>query len=130
MGSHIEGNVQKLRKSKADPNKEGYRDWLLSELPVHEATGYKEYVDESAWMANLWIGWTLEFFVEFFAALHDGKDTKQSVDLAYKNTLYNHHNFFQRTAFMTAVRQLPSRDDIFAKLKGPGSPADVQRDLG
>ncbi|CAK0894999.1 unnamed protein product, partial [Prorocentrum cordatum] len=69
-----------------------YRAWLVSELPVHAATKYREYLDNSAWMANLWIGWSLEFFVELFAHLHKGQDTKAGVDLAYKQTLSKHHN--------------------------------------
>jgi len=130
MGSYLAANTKKLRSSKADKSKVGYREWLLTELPVHGSNGYKEYVDESAWMANLWIGWTLEFFVEMFARLHEGKDTKQSVDLAYKQTLYNHHNFFQRTAFNAAVRQLPERAKILNRLQGSGTSEDVKRELG
>mmetsp|Transcript_26370 Transcript_26370/g.85165 ORF Transcript_26370/g.85165 Transcript_26370/m.85165 type:complete len:348 (+) Transcript_26370:2278-3321(+) len=130
MGSYLEANIKKLRSSKADKNKSGYREWLLSELPIHGQTSYKEYVDESAWMANLWIGWTLDFFVELFAELHLGKDTKTAAADAYNRTLYNHHNFFQRTAFNTAVKQLPPRDQILKSLQGGGSSEDVHRELG
>jgi len=129
MGSYLETNIKKLRNSKADKGKQGYRDWLLSELPVHEAKGYREYVDDSAWMANLWLGWTLEFFVEFFALLSEGKETKQSADAAYRSTLYAHHNFFQRNAFMAAVGRLPKREDLLASFKGAASLRDTERDL-
>jgi len=130
MGSYLELNIKKLRASKADRTKQGYRDWLLSELPVHQATGYTGYVDESAWMANLWIGWTLEFFVEFFAHLHEGKDTHGSANSAYERTLGKHHKFYQRPLFLRAVSRIPPRDELFAKLQGAGSAADVKRDLG
>lgn len=129
MGSYLESNIVKLRSSKADQNKSGYRDWLLTELPVHQQTSYQKYVDDSAWMANLWIGWTLEFFAELFAELHQGQDTKAAADAAYNRTLYNHHNFFQRTAFTAAVKKLPPRDDIFAKLRGEASFEDVRQEV-
>ncbi|CAK0895000.1 unnamed protein product, partial [Prorocentrum cordatum] len=109
-----------------------YRAWLVSELPVHAATKYREYLDNSAWMANLWIGWSLEFFVELFAHLHKGQDTKAGVDLAYKQTLSKHHNIrvLQRTAFSAAVKKLPSPGHLLERLRGDGASAeDVSRDL-
>lgn len=130
MGSYLDLNIKKLRSSKADNARPGYRDWLLSELPVHQATGYTGYVDDSAWMANLWIGWTLEFFVEFFAHLHEGKDTNGSASLAYERTLRKHHNFLQRTLFLRAVGRIPPREALLATLQGSGSASDVARDLG
>lgn len=130
MGSYLQTNITKLRNSKADASKTGYKEWLLSELPVHGATGYKGYVDDSAWMGNLWMAWTLEFFVEFFALLHKGKDTKSSVDGAYRKSLYNHHNFFQRTTFTAAVTQIPAREQLCKSLQGVASDAEVQRHMG
>jgi len=130
MGSYLTTNIQKLRNSKARNDKTGYREWLLSELPTHKATGYREYVDDSAWMANLWIGWSLEFFVEMFAQLHKGRGTAQSVEEAYYKTLYEHHNFFQRTSFLAAMKRLPGRGQLMTILSGKGSDSDVQRDLG
>jgi len=129
MGSYLETNIKKLKNSKADRTKPGYRDWLLSELPVHQASGYREYVDESAWMANLWLGWTLEFFVEFFAQLREGKETKPSADVAYEKTLSHHHNFFQRNAFKAAVGRLPRREDILVALQGSASTSDAEQEL-
>jgi len=131
MGSYLICNTKKLRQSKASPELLSYRAWMLSELPVHAATRYQGYVDESAWMANLWIGWTMEFFVEMFAELHQGQDTKAAVDKAYKQTLEHHHNFMQRMAFNQAVKQLPERNKIIAALQGRAAkPTDVQRDMG
>jgi len=69
IGCYLTDNVHKLRTSQASAAETSYRPWLISELPVHAAAGYKGYVDKSAWMANLWNSWTLEFFVEFFALL-------------------------------------------------------------
>uniref|UniRef100_A0A7S3SRW2 Glycolipid transfer protein domain-containing protein n=1 Tax=Strombidinopsis acuminata TaxID=141414 RepID=A0A7S3SRW2_9SPIT len=131
MGSYLLLNTKKLRASKASPEIPNYRAWCLSELPVHAATGYKSYVDDSAWMANLWLGWTMEFFVEMFALLHEGRDTKASVEIAYKQTLEQHHNFFQRTAFQQAVKQLPVRQKMIAALQGSSAKSlDVVRDMG
>jgi len=62
MGGFLQTNIDKLRKSKADASLTGFREWMLSELPVHAANGYRGYVDDSAWMANLWVWWTMEFF--------------------------------------------------------------------
>merc|ERR1719221_693727 len=112
MGDHLLSNTEKLRRSKASKGESSYGPWLLSELPVHAANGYKGYVDDSAWMANLWIGWSMEFFVEMFAEIHEGQETKAAVDAAYRKTLCNHHNFFQRAAFNTAVKSLPPRDKM------------------
>merc|ERR1719237_1585114 len=108
MGSCLETNTKKLRNSKASASEEDYRAWMRSELPVHAAAGYKGYVDDSAWMANLWLWWTMEFFVEFFSAIAESNsDMKARVDEAYKKTLYLHHNFFQRSLFTAAMKKLP-----------------------
>mmetsp|Transcript_5919 Transcript_5919/g.17123 ORF Transcript_5919/g.17123 Transcript_5919/m.17123 type:complete len:350 (+) Transcript_5919:109-1158(+) len=120
MGGFLQTNIDKLRKSKADASLIGFREWMLSELPVHAANGYRGYVDDSAWMANLWVWWTMEFFVEFFAQLYGGLDTKPGADVAYKRTLYNHHNFIQRAAFSSAVGRLPSRQNLLQAIRGDG----------
>jgi len=132
LGGYLLSNVKKIRQSKADWNLSSYRAFLQSELPVHGATGYKCYVDESAWMGNLWMSWTLEFFVELFAQLHSGLETRQSVDVAYKQTLYHHHNFFQRSAFSAAVRSLPPRAKILESLCGGDKvdTSDIVEDIG
>lgn len=129
MGSYISVNTKKLRASKADSTKPGYHEWLASELPTHAVNGYSGYVDDSGFMANLWLAWTMEFFVEFYAELCNGKDTKTAVDVAYKKSLYNHHNFFQRAGFNSGVSQLPARDGLIAKLQGGGSQQDIDADF-
>jgi len=118
MGSYLRTNIVKLQKSKAPADKASFRAWMLSELPVHAETRYKEYVDNSAWMANLWIGWMLEFFTEMFALLHSGEDTKASAENSYKRTLHHHHNIFQRVGFSSAIRQLPLRAKLLNLLRG------------
>ncbi|CAE7219303.1 unnamed protein product, partial [Symbiodinium pilosum] len=57
-------DLEKLGRSMAKYGKATYRDWLYAEIPVHAETGYKEYVDESAAMANLWVARNLRFFAE------------------------------------------------------------------
>jgi len=130
MGNYLLTNTRKLRNSKAPVSEDSYGPWLLSEYPVHAATGYRGYVDDSAWMANLWIGWTMEFFVEFFALLSDGQETQQSVDAAYQQTLRAHHGLVQRAAFSAAVRQLPPRQDLLERLRGGAKKVAVERELG
>lgn len=130
MGRYLTNNIKKLRSSKAKQAELDYRAWLLSELPVHKSTGYKSYVDDSAWMGNLWLGWTLEFFVEMFALVHEGKDTKTSVDRAYEQTLYNHMSFFERQSFTMAMSQLPARKKMLEMLRGDADAEDVKRDIG
>jgi len=129
MGSYLATNIKKLQNSKADSDQAGYRDWLITELPLHKATGYREYVDDSAWMANLWIGWALEFCVEMFAEIQSGKGTTQSVEQAYHRTLHGHHNFFQRAAFVALVKKLPCREQLLELLSGSGGASDVLRDM-
>jgi len=130
MGSYLVTNTKKLRNSKASASEEDFRAWMRSELPVHAAAGYKGYVDESAWMANLWIWWTLEFFVELFAGVVEStSDMKVCADEAYKKTLYNHQNFFQRTAFQAAMKKLPDRAGVTVKFQGDATPDDVFRDV-
>lgn len=118
MGSYLLVNIHKLEVAKASTTIANYRDWIVSEVGVHASTGYKYYADDSAFMANLWIWWSLEFFVELFAQLQEGRETKTAVDEAYKQTLYHHHNFIQRAAFAAAVRQLPCRKKLFNVLRG------------
>merc|ERR1719410_2767546 len=50
MGSYLQTNIEKLRKSKADSSKTAYKEWILSEVHVQTAKGYRGYVDDSAWM--------------------------------------------------------------------------------
>mmetsp|Transcript_47972 Transcript_47972/g.133776 ORF Transcript_47972/g.133776 Transcript_47972/m.133776 type:complete len:441 (-) Transcript_47972:216-1538(-) len=130
MGSYILANTTKLRNSKASPAETSYREWLFTELPVHKATGYKGYVDDSAWMANVWISWTFEFFVELFAQLHSGKGTRASADAAYAGTLKAHHNWIQSATFSQAVKRLPQRDAMYQSLQGTAEPSDVVREVG
>ncbi|CAK0846680.1 unnamed protein product [Prorocentrum cordatum] len=129
MGAYLVANTKKLRASKADPGEGGYRAWALSELPVHERNGYKGYVDDSAWMANLWVGRMLEFFVELFAQLSGGAETGTAAEVAYRQTLQNHHSFLQRAAFTQAIKQLPDRRHILARLKGGAELCDAERDI-
>lgn len=125
MGSYLKQNVEKLDRSKATSSSPDYRLWVLSELPVHAATNYKSYVDDSAFMANLWIGWNLEFFVEFLAEVYDGSEPKKGADTAYKRTLMKHHNMFQRAAFTAAVLKLPSREKLVLTLQGSDPPVGL-----
>lgn len=118
MGSYLTSNMAKFRNSKATPSEENFETWMVSELPTH-GPSYKGFVDNSAWMANLWIGWTLEFFVEMLALLAEGSETRASVNTAYNNTLYNHHNFIQRTLFNQAIKAMPARAEILEKLRSP-----------
>eukprot|EP00928_Gymnodinium_smaydae_P051005 TRINITY_DN34546_c0_g1_i1.p1 TRINITY_DN34546_c0_g1~~TRINITY_DN34546_c0_g1_i1.p1 ORF type:complete len:333 (-),score=35.99 TRINITY_DN34546_c0_g1_i1:77-1036(-) len=118
MGSYLSANISKLHSSKAHSSELSYRPWLLSELAVHSATGFQSYVDDSAWMANLWIAWTLQFFVCFFELVCSGRSTSECVETAYNNTLYNHHNFFQRQTFRLAMKRMPERTEIISKLRG------------
>ncbi|CAK0819630.1 unnamed protein product, partial [Prorocentrum cordatum] len=130
MGEHLQKNVRKLRASKADASESSYGAWLLSEAPVHEATKFRGYVDDSAWMANLWAYRTLDFFVELFGLVAQGRDTREATDAAYAQTLSKHHNMLERMAFSAGARQLPNREEFIKRLAGAGAGADdVQRDL-
>lgn len=129
MGSYLLSEVDKLRRSRASSGGETYRPWLLSELSVHEAADYKDFLDDSACMANLWIVRYLEFFFQFLSLIREGLDTSTSVDMAYRKTLLNHHEFFQRIAFTTAAMQLPGRQSILRTLEGPAKGADVSREI-
>jgi len=129
IGSYLDGNVRKLNDSKADAGQSDYLAWLLTELPEHASTKYKGYDDKSAWMGNLWIVWTLEFFVEMFANLHDGMDTSSSVSQAYKKTLYHHHNLLQRGAFTTALKKLPDREMFYKSIQNGAATVDVKKEV-
>jgi hypothetical protein len=118
-------DARKLRRSRARDNGGSYRAWLMSEIPIHVATGYEEYVDDSAAMANLWSARTLEFFVHVFSLLCDGKETSQSTDFAYARTLQKHHSFFQRQAFWFVVGQMPVRQQMLKLLEGDSASWEV-----
>ncbi|CAE7728701.1 unnamed protein product, partial [Symbiodinium necroappetens] len=91
-------DLEKLRRSMAKYGKASYREWLQNEIPVHAESGYKEYADESAAMANLWVARNLRFFAEMFGLLADGHETSDAVHVAYSRTLQDHHGFIQRQA--------------------------------
>lgn len=118
-GRPLQDNVGKMRRSKAtEPDAGDYRAWLLSEAPVHASWGHRGYVDDSAWMANLWTGWILEFFVELLALVHAGGEVAGSCQSAYGSTLRAHHNALQRVAFGQALKKLPARPRLMASLGG------------
>merc|ERR1712232_1282300 len=85
-------------------------------------------------MANLWIGWLMEFIGELFLLLHQQNEVKVAVNGAYTQTLKSHHNFFQSTVFYAATRNLPTRQKFYETLRGSGpnvAPvADLDRDIG
>merc|ERR1712232_237798 len=85
--------------------------------------------DDSACMANLWVGRSLEFFVVMFDLLRDGKTSQASSEIAYARTLQGHHNFFQRQAFNAALMLLPSRQHILELLKGDECDAAVIQEI-
>merc|ERR1719235_43546 len=80
-------------------------------------------------MANLWIGRILEFFVEMFALIEEGKETKTSFDESYKQTLSKHHNMLQRGGFTQAKYQLPNREQILESLRGDAGTSIAQADI-
>lgn len=134
LGSYLKTHIENMRRSKASATEADYRQWLLSELPVHAAAGYKSYVDDSAWMANLWIGWTLEFWVEFYAEMVQGKETTQSAELAYERSLMKHHDTPEQSGFTAAVSKLPSRAMLLQILEcngdGQTGRVDALADMG
>jgi len=120
MGTYLLSEVDKFRRSQAKSAEEDYRPWLLSEMPVHAATDYESFVEDSACMANLSAARALEFYAQFLALLRDGLETSTGLDMAYRKTLQNHHDLFQRLAFSTAARQLPCRQRLLQQLEGGG----------
>lgn len=130
LGSHLKINIDKLSRLKASAMDAGYRQWLLSELPVHAASSYKSFVEDSAWTAHLWIGRILGFWAEFFAEFNDGRETASCASLSYKRTLANHHNPSQRGAFNTVVGWMPARGQLLRSLEGTSTAeVDVVADL-
>merc|ERR1711974_282818 len=79
MGSHLLTNTKKLRACKHNETEDSYREWVLDEIHIqeNENNGYKGYLDSSAFMANLWIGWTLEFFRNVCASCTGSGDAAQ-----------------------------------------------------
>lgn len=111
-------DLEKLRRSMAKYGKASYREWLQNEIPVHAESGYKEYADESAAMANLWVARNLRFFAEMFGLLADGHETSDAVHVAYSRTLQDHHGFIQRQAFFLVMAQIPDGAQLLKVLEG------------
>mmetsp|Transcript_63469 Transcript_63469/g.148692 ORF Transcript_63469/g.148692 Transcript_63469/m.148692 type:complete len:365 (-) Transcript_63469:162-1256(-) len=111
-------DLEKLRRSMAKYGKASYREWLQNEIPVHAENGYKEYADESAAMANLWVARNLRFFAEMFGLLADGHETTDAVHVAYSRTLQDHHGFIQRQAFFLVMAQIPDGAKLLRVLEG------------
>jgi len=124
MGEYLSLNIVKFRRSPASLEETDYGLWLRSELPLHAANGYRDYVDASAWMANLWVGRYLEFMAEFFAQLETGCETSTAFLNAHTLTLQKHHNIFVSMAFRAGSLRLPSRADFLACCAG-GAPHSV-----
>mmetsp|Transcript_63591 Transcript_63591/g.110828 ORF Transcript_63591/g.110828 Transcript_63591/m.110828 type:complete len:458 (+) Transcript_63591:56-1429(+) len=121
IGRFLSGNIKKMKNAKVASG-DDYAQWLLSELPVHAAKQYKDVADPSAAVANMWIAWILEFFVECFANIQKGQETAESIDDAYKRTLSSHHNYVMRKAFLAGVSgQMPSRQQFLLLLRGGSS---------
>mmetsp|Transcript_14097 Transcript_14097/g.38590 ORF Transcript_14097/g.38590 Transcript_14097/m.38590 type:complete len:334 (-) Transcript_14097:211-1212(-) len=131
MGQFLLTNTKKLRHSSAKEEERLYWAWLLSELPEHAKNGFKGYLDDSAFMANLWIGRTMEFFVEMFALLKQGQETQPSCTEAYSRTLKKHHSFAIQFSFQQAVKRIPARQQLLLLLQGGDvSVEDVTHDIG
>jgi len=129
MGWHITLNTKKMRKSKTDKSKDNFHEWILTELPTHEKVK-QGWQDDSAWMSNRWIGYMLDFFVEFFEELSAGQDSKAALDASYQRTLVKHHTFLMRKAFGAATSVIPNREKLMNILQGPsGSAEDLQNDI-
>ncbi|CAE7649252.1 unnamed protein product [Symbiodinium sp. CCMP2456] len=111
-------DLEKLRRSMAKYGKASYREWLQNEIPVHAESGYKEYADESAAMANLWVARNLRFFAEMFGLQADGHETTDAVRVAYSRTLQDHHGFIQRQAFFLVMAQIPDGAKLLRVLEG------------
>jgi len=128
MGWHITLNTKKMRKSKTDFSKEMFHEWILTELPAHSPLK-DGWQDDSAWMSNRWIGYMLEFFVDFFEELSTGKDSRPALDAAYQRTLVKHHTFLMRKAFGAATTAIPNREKLVRTLSGEGTEEDLKDDL-
>lgn len=131
LGSYMHTNVKKLRKARASEAEQDYGAWLLSELPTHAKTKYKEFVDDSAFMGNLWLCWILDFYVAMCRGLVGGAETRVAINQAYQRTLSTHHNWMQRQLFNASVAtKTPARPKFFEALRGSAeSPAAVMEDL-
>jgi hypothetical protein len=130
LSDHMQNNVDKLQRARTS-NDEDYETWLLSELPTHASTGFTEFVDDSAWMANLWTGRMLDFFVEMCRGLLAGSETRPAIHAAYQKTVGEHHNWFQRQHFaLSVMATLPVRRDFLHILGGGACIAKVHDDLG
>lgn len=130
MGTHILKNTEKLKKCSHSPGEQVYTKWVMAELhtEMNKKNGYKNYTDDSAFMANLWLAWTMEFFLLMFDLLIT-KETQPAASDAYQKTLKNHHNWFQQTAFTQAVKQLPPKPKLLSMLQGEASKTAVDQDL-
>ncbi|CAK9087754.1 unnamed protein product, partial [Durusdinium trenchii] len=84
VSSCLETDNEKLTRLYGKAGKPSYRAWLLSETPVHEATGYQEALVSKQMRGT-------EFFL-----LADGLETSDGVNLAYARSLQEHHSFLQR----------------------------------
>jgi hypothetical protein len=131
LGDHLKADLAKIRRSKAPALQEGddFKTWLLGEMPVHAATKYKSYVDDSAFMGQLWVGRQLEFWVEVISALSDGKASSAAVDAAYKATLKKHHGILQAAAFSAVLKGLPSREELLGLLRGEAEETVLRKEL-
>jgi len=129
LGDYLVKDAMKLRRSTASMEETDYGLWLRSELPRHAENGYSCYVDDSAFMANLWVGRYLEFMVEFFVQLESGCETSTSYLNAHQLTLQKHHNMFISMAFRAGALWLPNRVDIMASLGGGAPEAVVLSDM-
>lgn len=68
--------------------------------------------------------------MEFLAGIIESTSSMNiCAEEVHKKTLYNHQNFFQRTAFTTAMKKLPDRNAIIAKFQGDGTSDDVLREI-
>lgn len=117
FGRHLQQNIGKLKSSRAMSSSRDYKEALLSEIPLHARSDYRDYADPSAGVASIWIGWILEFFVEMLANVDRGRDPTRCIFDAYWKTLSHHQGMLQRRAFRIGLRRTRNRRKMLVLLR-------------
>ncbi|KAK9836470.1 hypothetical protein WJX74_001113 [Apatococcus lobatus] len=116
--SDVGGNINRLAQRQAqDPVRYKIIDGIIDEEVAQQQLG-----SSSCTKGLLWLKRAMEFVVALLKRLHDDHDVSlaTAANEVYYATLYKYHGWITSSAFVLALKLVPSREAFLEKLGTPG----------
>ncbi|KAK9867885.1 hypothetical protein WJX84_000554 [Apatococcus fuscideae] len=116
--SDVGGNINRLAKRQAeDPGR-----YSVINAIIEEEVSKQDLGSSSCTKGLLWLKRAMEFVVALLKRLHDDQNVTlaTAANEVYYATLYKYHGWITSSAFVLALKLVPSREVFFEKLGTPG----------